>query len=140
MPIREVSAAGTEALTLATRLLQRARRADPLAGLWEAADVQWAWRRPRQSDAIEHPFWLDDEGPVAGVLLTSSATTSWQCDPVLVPGASEPEARVVWNRAIEHARQHATNGFDVPVDDDDRLFIKLAGRSGLIASHHDHTA
>ena len=40
MSVREIKAAGLEALMLATELLQRARRADPQAGLWEAADVQ----------------------------------------------------------------------------------------------------
>ena len=46
MSVREVRAAGLEALMLATELLQRARLADPQAGLWEAADVQWWWRKP----------------------------------------------------------------------------------------------
>lgn len=139
MAPREVRATGLEALGLATELLQRARRADTLAGLWEAADAQWAWRRPRPSDDVEKPFWLDDDGPVAGVLLTGSAA-AWQCDPVLVPGVAGPEPGAVWNRAIELARRHATSGFDVPVDDDDRLYVELAGSSGLTAAHHDSTA
>ena len=87
MSVREVRAAGLEALMLATELLQRARRADPQAGLWEAADVQWWWRRPRRSDDVEKLFWIDDEGPVAGVLLTSWTDDAWQCDPVVVPRA-----------------------------------------------------
>ncbi len=58
--MREVRAAGFEALSLATELLQRARRADPLAGVWEAADIQWWWRRPRGSDDVEKVFWFDD--------------------------------------------------------------------------------
>lgn len=39
--VREVGAMGHDALTLATELLQRARRADPHAGIREAADAQW---------------------------------------------------------------------------------------------------
>jgi hypothetical protein len=108
--VREVRATGLEALMLATELLQRARRADPRAGLWEAADVQWWWRKPRPSDDIDKLFWMDDEGPVAGVLLTSETDDPWQCDPVIVPRASGPEPSVVWRRAVEHAEKHSASG------------------------------
>jgi ribosomal protein S18 acetylase RimI-like enzyme len=137
---REVGAAGFEALLLATALLQRARRADPGTGLWEAADVQWWWRRPRRSDEVEQRFWIDDHGPVAGVLLTSWTDGVWQCDPVVVPGASGPEPGAVWGRALEHAAEHAPDGFEVPVSDDDRTFRELAQRSGFTAGEQDHTA
>jgi ribosomal protein S18 acetylase RimI-like enzyme len=138
--VREVRATGFEALMLATELLQRARRADPQAGLWEAADVQWWWRRPRRSDEIEKLFWIDDEGPVAGVLLTSWTDDAWQCDPVVVPRASGVDPSVVWRRALEHAATHAAKGFEVPVRDDDRAFQELAQRSGLTAGEQDSTA
>ncbi|MGD9710566.1 MAG: hypothetical protein AB7V46_00660, partial [Thermomicrobiales bacterium] len=88
MSLREVSASGFESLMLATQLLQRARLADPVAGLWEAADVQWCWRTPRRSDDAEKLFWIDDDGPVAGILLTSWTDDVWQCDPLMVPRAS----------------------------------------------------
>jgi ribosomal protein S18 acetylase RimI-like enzyme len=138
--VREVKATGLDAVMLATGLLQRARRTDPKAGLWEAADVQWWWRSPRRSDEVEKLFWLDDEGPVAGVLLTSWADEDWQCDPVFVPHASGPEPDVLWRRAIELASQHAPQGFDVPVRDDDRTFTDLAKRSGLTVGDRDGTA
>jgi ribosomal protein S18 acetylase RimI-like enzyme len=125
---------------LATALLQRARRADSQAGLWEGADVQWWWRTPRESDEVEKPFWIDDEGPVAGVLLTSWTDDAWQCDPVVAPGASNLVRGVVWKRAIEHAAKHAATGFEVPVRDDDRTFQELAERSRLTAGHQDSTA
>jgi ribosomal protein S18 acetylase RimI-like enzyme len=140
VPVREVEAAGFEALMLATALLQRARRADPLAGLWEAADVQWWWRTPRRSDGVGKLFWVDDEGPVAGVLLTSWADDVWQCDPVVVPHASGPGPDVLWRRAMEHAAEHSPDGFDVPVSDDDRTFRDLAQRDGLTAGEQDSTA
>lgn len=140
MSVREVGAVGLEALMLASELLQRARRADSRAGLWEAADVQWWWRRPRRSDEVEKLFWIDDEGPVAGVLLTSWTDDAWQCDPVVVPHASGLDPGIVWRRAMEHAAQHSAQGFEVPVGDDDRTFRELAQRSGLTAGHHDSTA
>ncbi len=138
--VREVRAAGLEALVLATELLQRARRADPEAGLWEAADVQWWWRRPRRSDEVAKLFWIDDEGPVAGVLLTSWTDDAWQCDPVVVPHTSGIEPDVVWRRALELGEQHSAKGFEVPVGDDDRTFQELAQRSGFTAGHGDSTA
>ena len=140
MSVREVRATGFEALMLATELLQRARRADPQAGLWEAADVQWWWRKPRRSDDVEKLFWVDKEGPVAGVLLTSETNDAWQCDPVIVPRASGLEPDVVWRRAIEHAAKHSAKGFEVPVSDDDRTFQELARRSGFTVSFQDSTA
>ncbi len=138
MSVREVKASGNEALTLATQLLQRARLADRVAGLWEAGDVQWSWRAHRESDDAEKLFWLDEDGPVAGVLLTSWKQ-AWQCDPIVVPGVSTPDPEVVWNRALELVAEHSPHRFDVPVDDDDPIFTELAGRSGLVAAEQDGT-
>ncbi|HJR88010.1 MAG TPA: GNAT family N-acetyltransferase [Acidimicrobiia bacterium] len=140
MSVGEVRATEHEAVLLATKLLQRARRADPHAGLWEAADVQWWWRTPRRSDDVEKLFWVDEEGPIAGVLITSWPDGAWQCDPVVVPGAPDPEPGVVWTRAIEYGASHSEKGFEVPVSDDDRTFTELAQRSGLIPGRQDFTA
>jgi GNAT superfamily N-acetyltransferase len=132
MPIRESDAAGPEALALATELLQRARRADPQAGVWEAADVQWWWRRPRHSDDLGQRFWLDDDGPVAGVLLTSWGDATWQCDPLVVPGASGPSLETVWARAQETIGLHAPTGtVEVLVRDDDPRLRGLVEESGF---------
>ncbi|MBZ2195098.1 GNAT family N-acetyltransferase [Occultella gossypii] len=140
MSVREIRAAGPRAQELATSLLQRARRADPTAGLWEAADVQWWWRSPRRSDDVEKLFWLDDDGPVAGVLLTTWAGETWQCDPIAVPHASGLEPGDLWERALEHAGKHCGIGFEVPVSDDDPVFRGLAERSGLAPGDRDNTA
>ncbi|MGB3186370.1 MAG: GNAT family N-acetyltransferase [Ornithinimicrobium sp.] len=136
--LKEVRATGSDAVRMATFLLQRSRLADPLAGLWEAADVQWWWRKPQRSDTVDQLFWLDDDGPVAGVLLTSSADDSWQCDPVAVPGLSGLKPDVVWGRALEHAVEHVPMSFDVPVSDAD-VFMEVAWRSGLTPVYRDST-
>ena len=99
MRIREVRASGLEYLALATELLQRARLADADAGVWEAADVQWWWRTPRRSDRIDQLFWTDEEGPVAGVLLTEWSG-GWGCDPVVVPGVSAVPLATFWARVL----------------------------------------
>ena len=82
---------------------------------------------------------MDDEGPAAGVLLTSWPGDGWQCDPVVVPGASGIEPDVVWERAIEEAGNSAP-AFEVPVSDDDQTFVEMAQRSGLTAGDRDSTA
>lgn len=140
MSVREVRATGYEALMLATALLQRVRLAHPSAGLWEAADVQWWWRQPRRSDDVERLFWLDSEGPIAGVLLTSWTDESWQCDPIIVPGVSDPAPETVWRRALEEMCAHAVGGVEVPVQGTDSAWRALAEASGLIAGDGGSTA
>lgn len=108
--------------------------------MWEAADVQWWWRKPRCSDGIAKLFWVDGQGPVAGVLLTSESDDDWQCDPIIVPGVTNPEPEVVWSRALEEAAAHAVGKLGVPVSDDDLAFREFVETSGLIAGERDATA
>ena len=131
MAVVEVRASGLEYLGLATRLLQRARLADAEAGLWEAADLQWWWRMPRRSDAIDQLLWIDDEGPVAGVLLTEWVGR-WACDPVVVPGVSTAPLRTVWARAVEAFEALALDVIEVPVRDDDVDLRELLAGAGFV--------
>jgi GNAT superfamily N-acetyltransferase len=130
MPLREVRASGLEYLALATELLQRARLTDPEAGLWEAADLQWWWRTPRLSDAIDQRFWVDDEGPVAGVVLTDWGR-AWGCDPVVVPGATVRLA-TVWSRAVEAIDGLGLGAVEVLARDDDVELLKLLDGAGFV--------
>ncbi len=53
--LHAVRPTGHEYLALVTDLLQRQRLADPVAGLWEAADLQWWYTRdphPDNADAV----------------------------------------------------------------------------------------
>ena len=56
---------GPGRLNATTTVLRRARLADPIDGMWEAADVQWWWRRPRVTDEPALPVWFDEVGRVA---------------------------------------------------------------------------
>jgi GNAT superfamily N-acetyltransferase len=132
MAIREVRASGNEYLALATRLLQRARLADADVGLWEAADLQWWWRTPRRSDAIEQLFWVDDEGPVAAVVLTDWAR-AWGCDPIVVPGLSGVPLAALWARALEAIDALGLEAVEVLVRDDDLELLTLLASSGFVA-------
>jgi hypothetical protein len=98
MTVRELRASGLESLALTTELLQRVRLADPTAGVWEAADLQWWWRTPRSSDTVEQLFWADDVGPVAAVVLTDWGMT-WGFDPIVVPGVAAVTVSKLYTRS-----------------------------------------
>src|SRR3954467_13902137 len=89
---------GLERLNATTAVLQRGRLADPLAGMWEAADVQWWWRRPRPTDELALPVWFDDVGPVAAAGLTAWPE-AWQVDVFAVPSIVGREE--VWAATLE---------------------------------------
>jgi hypothetical protein len=101
---------GLEYVALATHLLRRVRLADADAGTWEAADLQWWWRKPRRSDGVDQVFWIDDAGPVAAVVLTDWER-AWGCDCILVPGTTAgPPLAAVWARAHGDRRPGAAGG------------------------------
>ncbi|MFN2469498.1 MAG: GNAT family N-acetyltransferase [Gaiellaceae bacterium] len=132
MAIHEVRASGIEYLDLATELLQRARLADADAGLWEAADLQWWWRTPRRSDAIDQLFWSDDEGPVAGVVLTDWGR-AWGCDPIVLPGGSTVSLPTAWTRALEAIDDLGLEAVEVLARDDDFELLGLLAGAGFVA-------
>jgi GNAT superfamily N-acetyltransferase len=135
MAIREVRASGLEYLALATELLQRARLADAEAGLWEAADLQWWWRTPRSSDAVGQIFWIDDEGPVAGVVLTDWGR-AWGCDPIVVPGVSTVSLPTVWARALEAVNALGLKAVEVLARDDDLELQGLLAGAGFATDEY----
>src|SRR5205809_774727 len=132
MAIHEARASGLEYLALATKLLQRARLADAKAGLWEAADLQWWWRTPRRSDAIDQIFWMDDSGPVAAVVLTDWGR-AWGCDPIVVPGVSMVSLPTVWARALGAIDALGLEAVEVLTRDDDVELRGLLADAGFVA-------
>lgn len=139
MTIREIRATGLEALNLASALLQRCRLADPYAGVFEAADVQWSWRKPRLSDQAEKTFWLDADGPVAGMLLTSSGEFDWQIDPVILPGQNRISTSSVWQHMMGHIIENPSRRFTIPISNDDSGLTNLTQTTGFLARDKDST-
>jgi ribosomal protein S18 acetylase RimI-like enzyme len=135
--MREVRASGRDALALVTELLQRARLADPDAGLWEAADLQWWWRKPRRSDDVAQLFWLDADGPVAAVVFTDWGG-HWGCDPLLVRGAGSVSIAAVWPRAVAESESLALRDVRVLARDDDSALRELLVSDGF-ASSEEHS-
>jgi ribosomal protein S18 acetylase RimI-like enzyme len=134
--IRELRADGLAAVELASTLLRRVRLADPDAGMWEPADVQWWWRMPRRSDTFEQLFLVDGESPVAAVLATEFRGT-WQCDVIRMP---DVPLDAVWPRALETVRALGPEPVEVPVRDDDHELVGCVVGAGLVPGDRDATA
>ncbi len=127
-------------LDLVTGLLQRCRVADPTGGLWEAADFQWWWRRPRVSDRCGQLFWLDDAGePVAALVLTDWGG-AWEGEVVIVPGHADILFEDVWRRGIERIASLGLETVEVRARDDDlRLTAALAEAGFAVKGDADTT-
>lgn len=119
---------GIKRLHATTTVLQRARLADPLGGMWEAADVQWWWRKPRPTDDLALPVWFDADGAVAAAGLTAG-DERWQIDLFAVPG--RVDAGAAWTATIEAAVEYAPAPLELLVHEDDTAQVELALRSGF---------
>lgn len=139
MTFRQIRVSGTERREMENLLLQRARLAHNTAGVWEAADVQWWSRKLRRSDDVGSIFWFDEQGPVAGVLLTAWAGDTWWCDPVIVSNAGV-DIEDVWNQSLRLVNEYAPAKVEVAVDDNDIVMRELAERHGFSAGDGDSTA
>ena len=119
---------GLDRLNATTSVLQRARRADPRRGMWEAADVQWWWRRPRATDDLALSVWFDEVGPVAAAGLTAWENT-WQVDVFAVPSVVETGG--VWAATLEAAAEHGADPLELLVGEEDAALAGLALASGF---------
>lgn len=120
---------GLDRLAAVSTVLQRTRLADPLAGIWEAADVQWWWRRPRASDDVPTTVWFDDDGPVASAYLTDWGDR-WQVDALVVPGTVD--LAEVWTAALAAAPKDVE--LEVLARDDDADLLGLIAADGFVAT------
>ena len=128
MAIRRELMRGLGRLNATTTVLQRARLAAPLGGMWEPADLQWWWRRPRATDDLMLPVWFDEAGPVAAAGLTAWGDT-WQADVLAVPSIVREEE--VWAATLEATAEHWGGEVQVLVREDDARQVDLAIQSGF---------
>jgi len=132
MTLRVVPLRGIERLEATTAVLQRARAADGVGGVWDAADVQWWWRRPRPTDELPLPVWFDNVGPAAAVGLTAWGT-AWQPDAFAVPGVVD--IGDVWFSSLDLAAAHApSEQLEVLIREDDEVLVELAIQAGFQAT------
>lgn len=61
---------GIDYVKAITELLQRIEAENPSEGLYQAAEIQFWWSRPRHTDSVDQLFWFDDAGrPEAAVFV-----------------------------------------------------------------------
>ena len=107
-------------LEVATTLLQRNRSAHPTAGLYEAADLQWWWRKPRSTDDLPQLFWFDHLGRPEAAVIATDWGERIALDPIVMPDAAPDWVAHVIERGLAHADE---SGFDAvgleldPADD-----------------------
>jgi GNAT superfamily N-acetyltransferase len=138
--LREQGVSGVEYLALVTDLLQTARRRATHAGLWEAADLQWWWRKDQHRDPAAATFWLDDGRPVAAVV-----STDWDSyvglDVLSVDPGSNELLDVVWPRVTQRVAELADSPVEMLIDEADSTLAAAADRAGFVATEHtDNTA
>jgi GNAT superfamily N-acetyltransferase len=138
MTVQEVRASGLAYLELVTDLLQRVRLADADACVWEAADLQWWWRKPRRSDDVEQLFWVDEAGPVAAVIMTEWER-AWGCDCLIVPSAPGVALSTVWARAVQVIEELRLGVVETLARDDDRALRDLVAGSGFSSGERSGT-
>lgn len=131
MVVRREMLRGLERLNATTTVLQRARLADPLAGMWESADVQWWWGRPRVTDDLALPVWFDEFGPVAAAGLTAEKA-AWQIDVFAVPSIVKEEE--IWTATLEATAEPRSDVLEMLVREVDAPLADLALRSGFTMS------
>ncbi len=124
---------GSGYLEAVTTLLNRVRAADPTAGLYETAEVQWWWaQNPRITDELDQLFWFDDEGrPEAAVIATDFGDAT-QLDPFLLPDATPEWTAHVMQRGLEHANQSGIETVCLEVDQTDDALRSALLERGLV--------
>lgn len=80
---------GRDYLDAVTALLLHARSEDPMAGLYEAGDLQWWWKDEDTLAANRSTFWFGAEGePIACLLLAEEEATA--------DGPGRIDADLIW--------------------------------------------
>jgi GNAT superfamily N-acetyltransferase len=124
---------GMQALEAATTLLQRIRTSHPTAGLLEAADLQWWWRKPRPSDKLPQLFWFDQHGQPSAALVITDWGDSIALDPIMLPDATADWQRHVIERGLAHARSLNLDPVDLVLDRSDQTICQLASSLGFVS-------
>jgi hypothetical protein len=94
---------GREALEVLSSLCQRIRRADPQRRAWEAADLQWWWRRARTTDELGQLVMRAGGGDVSAAVVLTDFDRYCQLDVLTVPGCQPGELEAAWALAADRA-------------------------------------
>lgn len=138
--MRESTRAGIDYLQAVTELLQRQRQAHRTYGIYQAAELQFWWARPRSTDDLDQLFWFDDDDrPVAAAVLNdfSQNGSLVYSEPMLclftLPDASAEMVHSVAERALAHAASLGFGAVELEVASDDVVLQQwLTGRGGAL--------
>ena len=126
----ERTAAGVDYLALVTELLQRSRVADPTGGIWEAADLQWWWRRDQHPHAGRQHFWSEDGTAVAAVVLTDWGSR-FGCEVLAAGLDSEAVVALVWPRLAGLLDRLDPAPVEMTILEDDAVVLDAASAVGF---------
>jgi ribosomal protein S18 acetylase RimI-like enzyme len=129
MAVAESTSSGPEYLRRVTQLLQDARRAHPTAGVWEAADLQWWWRKPRSTDSTPQTFWVDDQGSTVAAVILTDWESRLGVDVIVHPSCDSGLIEQLWRHAM--ADVAAATVVEMMVDDDDTAAKARLQRCGF---------
>ena len=127
MTLRNIHSAGRAYLTAITTLLQRIRKEDLHAGLYEAADLQWWWREDGAAEQRQK-FWYDNAGPVATLLLDES-NNEWDCNFFSLPSLKSQMGKQVLSEVVETLSK-LSGPSKMTVREDDFIFTDLLSSHG----------
>lgn len=130
--------AGREYLELATSLLQAARLSSPDSGLWEAADLQWWWRKDQHRDPERQVAWFESGTPVAVTALTDLGDR-FQLDLFELERDDRRVREEMWPVAVAMIASLSSANFEVHVRHDDYLMAELARSVGFESSDDSYT-
>ena len=132
MRLLQRQATGLEYLDLVTDLLQQIRLDSAEGGLWEAADLQWAWRRDQHADPNNATFWMDaDHNPVAAVVVTNYGDRVGF--DVITRQQVLDHLPTMWDAALNILTKIPDAALATAVRDDDKATIALALGAGFVA-------
>ena len=126
MTLHAVRPTGHEYLALVTDLLQRQRLADPVAGLWEAADLQWWYTRdphPHDADAV---VWVDGHAPVTAAVFTRWSAGRYGCEVI-----GDPTLAAAWEFVHRRCAELPTASIEMEVDATSPVSAAEAVRAGF---------
>lgn len=129
--MREERRVGIRYLEEVTTLLQRVRKAHPTVGVFEAADYQWWWRKPRSTDRVPQLFWLDDAGRPEAAVVATDWGDAIGLDPIVMPDASADWVAHVVERGLAHATESGFDAVEIVIDRADDRTTEVLARHGF---------
>ncbi len=137
--MREQHLSGLDALDAVTTLLQRVRLADPIAGSFDAGEVQWWWRTERSTDHFPQLFWFDHLGRPEAAVIATDWSDRVGLDPIVMPDTPSDWLTEVMERGVAHAAAGGFSSIALEVDRDDHHFVSwltdrgfVGGEDGLV--------